>query len=379
MNSGIYIHIPFCEKKCGYCDFYSVTELDFKQEFLDCLEKEITLYAKEFSNEKIFDTIYFGGGTPSLLLPGQIYNILNLLTKYFKIDSNSEITLEVNPGTISQQNLLEFKNDGVNRLSIGVQSFYDAELQFLGRIHNADQSIKAIQYAKEAEYKNISIDLIYAMPNQKIKNWELSLNKTIELNPEHIAAYNLTIEKNTPFYDLKKNGKIKSLSESQEKEFFNITHSTLANSGYIHYEVSNFARGEEFISKHNYKYWQHIHYIGFGPSAHSFWNNQRWSNYSALNKYISFCKQNKKPIDFTESLKSKDLEFEYIFLSLRTYKGLNLKKFREKFHFGFADKYKSIFSKLIKEKYAEINTNYFKLTNKGMMICDEILPLFIKN
>lgn len=379
MKSGIYIHIPFCEKKCGYCDFYSVTEADSKQEFINCLNKEIILYAREYGNKEIFDTVYFGGGTPSLLTAGQIYNILNLLTNRFNITANSEITLEVNPGTINPANLFEFKNAGINRLSIGVQSFHNEELQFLGRIHNADQSNKAINYAREAGYNNISIDLIYALPGQQINKWEQSLNKAIEHNPEHIAAYNLTIEKNTPFYELKNNGQLKILLESEEKEFFNITHSILTEAGYNHYEISNYSRGEKFISKHNFKYWQHIHYLGFGPSAHSFWNNQRWSNYNSLKKYISDCRINRKPINFKETLKSNDLEFEHIFLSLRTYNGLNLKRFKDKFRFSFTGKYESVFSELIKKKYAKINKDCFKLTNKGMMICDEILPLFIKN
>jgi oxygen-independent coproporphyrinogen-3 oxidase len=275
--------------------------------------------------------------------------------------------------------LIDLKNAGINRLSVGVQSFNNNDLQFLGRIHNAIQSEQSFQFAREAEFEKISIDLIYALPNQSLVNWESTLKKAIELNPEHISAYNLTIEKGTPFYDLKKKGILKSLSESKEKEFFNFTDSTLTEAGYNHYEVSSFAQGEENISKHNYKYWKHNFYLGFGPSAHSFWNKQRWGNYKSVEKYITNLNNNEKPVEFTETLSTKDLEFEHIFLSLRTYNGLDLKEFQKRFDNDFNEKYKSIFLKLIDANYAEINDTYFKLTKMGMALSDEILPAFIKD
>jgi oxygen-independent coproporphyrinogen-3 oxidase len=379
MLSGIYIHIPFCESKCGYCDFYSITDLYLEYRFLDSLEKEIAIRANEYSNSGTFDTIYLGGGTPSILSTKQIVRILNLLYNNFTITSDAEITIEVNPGTVDQSKLAEIKEAGINRISIGVQSFNKNELQFLDRIHSVNQSLKTIQYAKDSGFENISIDLIYALPSQSILNWEKTLNKTIELNPEHISAYNLTIEKGTPFFDLKKKDMIKPLTELKEKEFFNFTDLILTSAGYNHYEISNFGKGEENKSRHNYKYWQHNYYLGFGPSAHSFWNNQRWSNYKSVEKYISSLNENKKPVEFCEKLSTKDLEFEYIFLSLRTFSGLNLIEFQNKFKSDFIDKYKSIFLKLIDTDYSVIDETCFKLTKKGMVLCDEILPLFIKN
>jgi len=379
MHSGIYIHIPFCESKCGYCDFFSITELGHISKFLCGLEKEIEIYSSEIDKKEVFDTIYIGGGTPSVLFPEQINAMLDLLNKKFKIIKNPEITIEVNPGTVNKSTLSEFKKAGINRLSIGVQSFNDDELLFLERIHNAKQSIESVKFAREANFDNISIDLIYALPNQLLYNWEFSMRKAIELNPEHISAYNLTIEKGTPFYDLKTNGKLKSLSESKEKEFYDLTDATFSEEGYYHYEISNFARREENVSKHNYKYWQHNNYLGFGPSAHSFWNNQRWGNYKSVERYMLILKKDIQPIEFSETLSLKDLEFEYIFLSLRTYKGLDLISFQKRFKIDFKNKYKSILSKLIEADYAETNNFNFKLTNKGMALYDEILPSFISN
>jgi len=379
MHSGIYIHIPFCESKCGYCDFFSITDFDLVNKFLSGLENEIAIYGREYNKNEIFDTIYIGGGTPSVLSYQQITYLLNSIYKKFKISESAEITIEVNPGTVNKSKLAELNKMGINRLSIGIQSFNNKELQFLGRIHNAEQSVESIHYAKEAGYKNISIDLIYALPAQPISSWEYSMRKAIELNPEHISAYNLSIEKGTSFFDLKKNGKLKSLSELKELEFYELTDITLFEAGYNHYEISNFAIGEENISKHNYKYWQHYNYLGFGPSAHSFWNNQRWGNYKSVEKYISNLEKNIKPVEFTETLTVKDLEFEHIFLSLRTYLGLNLTNFQNRFNCDFRNKYESVFLKLIEAQYAEIDNTYFKLTNRGMAIYDEILPAFIKN
>lgn len=379
MNSGIYIHIPFCESKCGYCDFYSITNLNYIEHFLKCLREEIEIYSDEIDRKEIFDTIYIGGGTPSILEDEQIESILNILHKKFCIIADAEVTLEMNPGTINQNRLQELLNTGINRLSIGVQSFNESDLKFLGRIHTAEEALNSIKNGRKAGFENISIDLIYALSTQTLLKWKNVLNTAINLNPEHISAYNLTIEKGTPFDDLKRKGELKLLSESQEKEFFNCTDTILKKAGYQHYEISNFALNENYISKHNSKYWIHYNYLGLGPSAHSFWGNKRWSNYKSIEKYITELKKGIKPITFMESLNQKDLEFEHIFLSLRTYRGLEFKKFSKKFNLDFKSKYKSILSKLVKESYVEIDATHIKLTNKGMLLYDEILPSFIED
>lgn len=379
MQSGIYIHIPFCESKCGYCDFFSITDLSRITDFLSGLEKEIFMYADEMYANECFDTIYIGGGTPSVLTENQIIRILEILYKKYKITNNAEITIEVNPGTVNKTNLINLKSAGINRLSIGVQSFNNNELNFLNRIHNSEQSVEAFKYARDADFQNISIDLIYSLPNQTIETWKHSMRKAIELNPEHISAYNLTIEEGTPFYNLKKNGTLKPLSESKEKVFFNITDIFLNQAGYNHYEISNFTRGDENISRHNIKYWHNKYYLGFGPSAHSFWENRRWSNHKSVENYITELEKGKKPVNFIENLKDKDLEFELIFLSLRTYKGLNLKEYKSRTNMDFVGKYKSIYSQFIDKKLAKLETDYFRLTKEGMALYNEILPSFCEN
>jgi oxygen-independent coproporphyrinogen-3 oxidase len=379
MSAGIYIHIPFCESKCGYCDFYSVTDLSKMDTFLSALQKEILLVSGELNNLNTFNTIYIGGGTPSILSTEQLHCILELIHKAFSIQTNAEITIEVNPGTLNKSQLQEYKTFGINRLSIGVQSFNDQELQFLGRIHDAGQSMQIISEANKAGFENINIDLIYALPGQTLNSWKASMKKASELKPAHISAYNLTIEKDTPFYELKKQGKLKIHTEYQEEKFFMLTDSFLSKAGYQHYEISNFARGKENESKHNKNYWNHKHYLGFGPAAHSFWKNSRWGNCKSVREYYNKLNDNKRPLEFIETLSSRDLEFETIFLSLRTYKGLNLKKFQKKFEIDFAEKYKYTYLRLLDNDFAKLNNQYFYLTGKGMALYDEILPQFICN
>ena len=379
MPSGIYIHVPFCEFKCGYCDFFSITDLRQTDIFRYGLEKEVFLIKPEINSKSVFDTIYLGGGTPSILSSNQIHSILDLIYKNFSIQTNAEITIEVNPGTINIPILLDYKKAGINRLSIGVQSFDNKELNFLGRIHDAEQAISAIKYARQSGFENISIDLIYAIPGQTLNTWQKNMQKAVDLSPEHISAYNLTIEPNTPFYDLKMQGKLKPISENKEEKFFSLTDSFLSGAGYNHYEISNFSMGTINESQHNKNYWQHQNYLGFGPAAHSFWNNIRWGNYKSVEKYSNALQKEIKPHEFIETLQLKDLEFEHIFLSLRTYKGLNLEKYQNRFNEIFIKKYNSVLVQLIDNEYANKNDEYFFLTRRGMVLYDEILPKFILN
>lgn len=376
LKPGIYIHIPFCKSKCDYCDFYSITDLKYKDQFTSALIKEIDIYAEENIYQKHFDTIYIGGGTPSILLPYEIAKILEVVHKQFSICDDAEITLEINPGTATFNALKIFRSIGINRLSIGVQSFNDPELKFLRRIHNADQAEECILRAREIDYQNINLDLMFALPGQKIKNWEYSLRKAILFNPEHISTYNLSYEEGTPIYDSLINDQFRPLNECQELNFFEFTHKFLTEHDYYHYEVSNFAQSEDNISKHNYKYWNHIPFLGFGPSAHSFWENQRWGNVLSLDNYIDIINNGNKPIAFHENLDINNLIFEYIFLKLRTYTGLNLKNFHRYFGKDFVDYYKFVIKNLIYHDLAILDNEYFRLTQKGMLICDEIIPHF---
>ncbi len=286
LRPGLYLHIPFCQSKCGYCDFYSVTDLSKRTDFLRSLKNEIAFYAVLASKENIFDTIYLGGGTPSLLEPGQIEDILIQLTDVFTIDPSAEITLEVNPGTAEFKKLRAFNRAGINRLSIGIQSFNDNHLRLLERMHTADQARRSIEASREAGFENISLDFIYGVPGQSRDDWQMTLGSALAYKPEHISAYSLIIEPDTPFYWKRQHGQIQVPDDDHVADFFRYTREILCANQYIHYEISNFARSEALVSRHNSKYWDHTPYLGFGPSAHSFWQNRRWGNRRSLDVYI---------------------------------------------------------------------------------------------
>jgi len=378
-NPGIYIHIPFCEHKCGYCDFYSITDFSLRLEFLNSLYQEIKLKAKQLQTRSTFDTIYFGGGTPSLLSSSELNSILNILDNEFEFAADTEITLEANPGTIETNTFAGFREAGINRLSIGVQSFDDHELKLLERIHSADQAINTIQSAKDSGFDNFTIDLIFALPGQTLDRWQRTLETTFSLEPKHISAYNLIFEEGTPFYTRMQNHEIISHPEEDEIRFWEFTLDQMTANGFPPYEVSNFAPSEKYYSRHNVKYWTHTPYLGFGPSAHSFWDSKRWSNLRSVSQYIRQLNTGQQPVDHFEDLDINTLEFEHIFLSLRTYAGLNLSQYQNKFNADFFSKYAMESNDLKQQKLAVVENDYFKLTRKGMIICDAILPEFYRN
>jgi putative oxygen-independent coproporphyrinogen III oxidase len=378
-NPGLYLHIPFCDTKCGYCDFYSITNNSLRNSFLQALLKEIKLYKKDPFLTVPFDTIYLGGGTPSLLTTTELNNIFTALYNYFPIAENCEITIETNPGTIDEEKLFFYKSIGVNRLSIGIQSFNDIELKLLGRIHSAEQAKKTYDRARNAGIENISIDLIYALPNQSLATWLATLETGLSLKPEHISAYNLTFEEGTPFYKQLMRGDLKRQSEGMEVKFFSKTMNLLESKGFEHYEISSYAESSEYISRHNYKYWNHTNYLSFGPSAHSYWNKKRWSNVRSISKYIQGINNSSEIIDFRENIDIDTMIFEKIMLGLRTSEGINLADFKKKFKQSFFEKYNVVNNSMLENGLAVIDNDIFKLTRKGMMICDEILPRFLPN
>ncbi len=375
---GLYIHIPFCEKKCGYCDFYSVTDRSSRSAFLQALNTEFTLVRKMLTPQEPFDTVYFGGGTPSLLTATEVETILKQLAENFFLSDDVEITLEANPGTIGDDTFKDFRSAGINRLSIGIQSFNDAELRFLGRIHDTAQAEQTIRSAQNAGFENFSLDLIFAQPGQTLQSWERSLKKALSFGPAHISAYNLVFEKGTPFFTLLQNKTITAQSEKSEIRFWETTRNILTEADFPPYEVSSFARASQFFSRHNVKYWTHTPYLGFGPSAHSFWNNHRWSRPRSVSAYISALNENRLPEAQTEILSAKTLEFEHIFLSLRMYRGLNLNEFERIFKTLFTEKYASEYALLRRRGWAVEENGFFKLTPKGMIICDTILQEFYR-
>jgi oxygen-independent coproporphyrinogen-3 oxidase len=383
MNSttqpGIYVHIPFCQHKCGYCDFYSETDLNHIETFLTALLLEIKYFGSQIPKSTIFDSLYIGGGTPSLLQAQQLNTILSQLHRVFNFAYDSEVTLEINPGTTDYTKLIQYKHSGCTRLSIGVQSFRDAELHMLERIHTAEEARMCILDAREAGFDSINIDLIYGLPGQHLEHWLETLEEAITFGPEHLSVYNLIYEPHTPFYKKMKQGDYKQHDQETEALFFTETNRFLTQAGFIHYEVSNYARTNLNISRHNFKYWHHIPYLSFGPSAHSFWNNKRWSNVRSVTSYIDLLSSGRSPVDFEEYLATPELKDEYIMLRLRTCDGIDLLDYEQRYNEQFEDRYQSIIGQLLDHKYARFSQSNFSLTIKGLLICDEISTKFSSN
>ncbi len=368
-QSGLYIHIPFCKSKCGYCSFYSIKSLNPIPDFIDALQKEVKFYSKTF---KSFDTVYFGGGTPSLLRPQQLETILKTVNKYYKIDPHSEITIEVNPGDVSLEYFKALHSIGINRLNIGVQSFDDQILKFLGRRHSASDALASMKDARNAGFANIGIDLIYGVQHQNIKSWEKTLQTAINLKPEHISCYQLSLAPKTPLYSTYEAGGIKLPSNKMQAKYFFNTSEILENAGYLHYEVSNFARKEYLKSKHNMKYWNHVPYLGLGPAAHSFLNNKRWWNKSAVASYIKDISQDKMPVEEQELLTPAQLQLETLFLGLRTSTGIDLKLYEKNYCTDLLEDKKSIIDTLIKNHLVEIGGDFLRPTQTGMAVADSL-------
>lgn len=367
--SGIYLHVPFCRKKCDYCDFYLITNTVILDRFIDNLKTEISLNSQFYKNTG-FDTIFIGGGTPSLLEAKQIESILDSLFKNYDIKPNPEITIEANPEDFYKLQKLKFlKDTGVNRISFGVQSFVDREIKFLTREHSAEQSIKVINNAKKY-FDNISVDLIYSLPDQKIRNLEKTIDITLKLAIPHVSAYTLIYEKETPLYNLMQRKKIVMNEDELESKLYMLFSEKLAENGYEHYEVSNYAK-KGYRSKHNLKYWEYENYLGFGPSAHSFFGGKRWNNFRNIIKYNISLQKNEPAIENIHNLTTEESETEFIMLGLRSV-GVNLKRYRELFGKEFENEYADSLDLLLKENFGMKKSGYFSLTEKGYLMVDEI-------
>jgi oxygen-independent coproporphyrinogen III oxidase len=318
---ALYIHIPFCRQKCGYCDFYSTTELHRLQPFVDSLIKEIEFYSQNppYGGFSV-STIYFGGGTPSLLSVQQVETILNRIQAGFNVAAEAEITLEANPGTLQRDQLADLRRLGVNRISLGIQSFHDHELQQLSRIHNASAAKRSILQARDAGFDQLSLDLIYALPQQSPSAWCDSLGQAIAFAPEHLSCYSLTIEPSTPLGRQVELGQVQPNDEETERELFLLTDETLKKAGYEHYEISNYCR-PGFRSRHNQKYWQGTPYLGLGPSAHSFDGHKRWWNLRDVALYTQALVHGRSAVQGSEELTPEQKQTETILLGLRTKEG----------------------------------------------------------
>lgn len=370
-NCALYIHIPFCDHKCIYCDFYSIITSDNIENFLTSLKKEIAYFGKKYSNGREFSSIFFGGGTPSLMNADYIKSILGELNINFNINGNAEITIETNPGTVDLNKLKEFRQSGINRISIGIQSFNEDELKFLTRIHDKETAIQTVYNAVDAGFENISIDLIFNLPGQTIEKWNSNLNTSVSLPITHLSAYSLILEQGTILNKMVLDGKVKIQDEDYDAELYETTIDFLNKSGFKQYEVSNFAKpGYECI--HNKTYWEHGEYLGFGTSAHSFMNGKRWWNFSSLRRYISEIEKNTHAVMNEEVLTKKQNHDEYIMLALRS-RGINLNNYINNFGSDWINKNYSYFETLKNENFLKMDNNTIYLTPKGYSVCDEIL------
>jgi oxygen-independent coproporphyrinogen-3 oxidase len=366
---GLYIHIPFCLTKCHYCNFYSETSQKHLSSYSKALESEMALYEQRFRK---FDTVYFGGGTPSILKADEIEDILRSIERYFSLSEDSEITIEANPGDLDPDFLRSLRERGVNRLNIGVQSFDDDILDFLGRRHSSREAARAIENTHKEGFTNIGLDLIYGIPGQNMKKWMDTLARAISFKPEHISCYQLTIEASTHLGKRLGNGEISLPDEDLQFDFFIKTSEMLEDEGYIHYEISNFARETRFISRHNSKYWNHTPYLGLGPSAHSFFKSTRWWNHSSTGRYLEDIKEGKPPVENTESLDMKSLRMEALFLGLRTAKGINLQDFNNRFDYDLMAEKGNMLAKLEGSGLIEIADGYVVPTRRGFALADSL-------
>ena len=370
-TAGIYIHIPFCAVKCMYCDFYSVTDRESTiPKFVKAISWEIENCLIDVSDWE-FDTIFIGGGTPSLLKASHIDTILSCLNKKYNLTNVKEFTIEANPGEAPKDRLKDFNSMGINRISIGVQSFQPQLLKFLTRAHNKEQIFETYNNVRSSGFENVNCDLIYSIPNQTWEMWEQDLKTIFKMEPEHISAYTLTVEKGTELFSMVYNNTISMPSDDQESNWFLKTHDILSINGYQPYEVSNFSKSG-FECRHNVHYWDIDPYLAFGPSAHGFDGIHRWNNVRSIDKYMERIKAGKSPISKIEKIKLFDYLNELIGFGLRMRKGININMIPN-------DQKKEFENKIIvaKQRYQDCfqdANGIFSLTKKGMLYSDKIIP-----
>ncbi len=381
MNSvGIYIHIPFCKQKCKYCDFTSFAcKEDIYDEYFKCLKKEITEKSDELDNENIeIDTIYIGGGTPSIVPTEYIEDIINLIYEKYNVSKIAEITIEANPGTIDKDKLEKYIEAGINRLSIGLQSTNDKLLKMLGRIHTYCEFEEVYKTARQVGFKNINVDLMIGLPNQTMEDVQNSLKELINKSPEHISVYSLIVEENTKMFDLIESGELELPNENLEREMYWKVKNVLQENGYCHYEISNFAK-KGFESKHNSNCWKQHSYLGFGVAAHSYYDGIRYSNITDLKTYIENLQNGESVynIIFHEKQSKEQMMKEYMLLGLRKIDGVKISEFKEKFVDNPLYYFREQLNKLVKQNLVEVSEDRIYLTDKGLDLANIVWMEFI--
>ena len=377
---GLYIHIPFCVSKCNYCDFNSYKmDQNLKTRYLEDLKIEMDFYKNELqedNNIKEITSIFIGGGTPSILTSNEIKELMISIKERFNIKQDAEITMECNPGTLTIDKLKVMKESGINRLSIGLQAVQNYHLNAIGRIHTYEVFEKNYKEALNVGFKNINVDLMYALPNQKLEEWKESLQKIVALNPTHISAYSLILEEGTKLYDMYQNNEFEVIDEDTDIEMYNYTINYLKENGYNQYEISNYSK-DGYECKHNIVYWNCDNYIGVGAGASGFIGDIRYSNVEGLDEYHNKILSNEKPIENIEVLSIDDKIQEKIFMGLRMNNGIKFIDFKKQFHIDFEEKYKEKIKVLEENKLINKDEYGIRLTQKGREISNSVFIEFL--
>lgn len=368
---GLYVHVPFCLSKCPYCDFYSVTALDLIPAWLQAFDEECRLRAGDFGS---FDSLFVGGGTPSILSDRHLGLLMASLHRHFTIEGRAEISIEVNPDDVTRKRLDLFHRLGFNRVSLGVQSIHEEELRFLGRRNTARQTLQALDLVRSTGFERMSLDLIYGFsapgetPHRHL--WEETLKSTLHFKPDHLSCYLMTIEGDTPFRRSLSEGTLRTPSDRELEELFLFTSEFLEEHGFVHYEISNFARSQRTLCRHNWKYWDHTPYLGLGPSAHSFRERARWWNVRSVRRYCEALGQGRLPVEGSEELTEEQLRLESIFLGLRTRRGVERSLLLEKAAPS------RILDELVQSGIIESQEDRIIPTRKGFLMADGLPLLF---
>jgi oxygen-independent coproporphyrinogen-3 oxidase len=370
LPAGLYVHIPFCRMKCLYCDFYSVTSTSGTAEWLHSLDQEAALYTDRFS---CFDTLYLGGGTPTLLTEKELGRLVESLFGRFRFAGDAEVSLEANPDDITAEKLHACKELGFNRISLGVQSMDDRDLRFLGRRHTAGQAARAMDLIRNSGFSQFGIDLICGLPGQTEAGWKKTLEKALTFSPDHVSCYQLTPSKGTRLWEMQEGGLVSPLGEERERSLFLATSEILEGHGFAHYEVSNYARQGEplHVCRHNLKYWERAPYLGLGPSAHSFQGNLRWWNHRSVAQYCRDLDQGRRPIQGSERLSDEQASLERLSLGLRTKTGIPIRELQ-----GYRNS-EGVLPGLLQAGYLEMIDKRAVPTREGFLVADRLPLLFL--
>jgi len=372
-HAGLYVHVPFCRQKCRYCDFYSIpyTSLNpstsLVTEWLHALDQEAMLYKDRFA---FFDTLYLGGGTPTLLATDELARLVEILQRHFAFCPDAEISLEANPNDVTLEKLYLFRELGFNRISLGVQSMEDRELTFLGRTHSARQAARAMERIRASGFPGFGVDLIYGLPGQTEAEWRRTLQETLAFSPNHISCYQLTVSRGTPLWEMQEASLFEPPDEEQERALFLTASEVLEGQGFVHYEVSNFASGTHHVCRHNVKYWERAPYLGLGPSAHSFQGDTRWWNHRSVRKYCGDLNRGRRPVQGSERLSEEQVSLERLSLQLRTKAGTAIRDLSD---YEKADR---VLPGLLEAGLLEVIGERAVPTREGFLVADRLPLLF---